>query len=95
MLRDALMHTLVSETNIDVQAYQPVILYLNGSYWGIYNMREKFNKYYLKQHHLINKVDILENNSQLIEGCIDEYNELSMFAKHNDLTKYENWNWIK
>ena len=28
-IRDGLMHTLVAKTNIDIQAYQPVILYLN------------------------------------------------------------------
>ena len=43
LLRDALMHTLVSNTQIDVQAYQPAVMYLNEKYWGIYNIREKFN----------------------------------------------------
>ena len=38
------MHNLVISTNIDIQAYQPAVMYLNGKYWGIYNIREKFNK---------------------------------------------------
>ena len=62
------MHTLVSNTQIDVQAYQPVVVYLNAKYWGIYNIREKFNIAYLQNHHNVDEVDILERNSKLIEG---------------------------
>ena len=95
ILRDALMHTLVSNTQIDVQAYQPVVVYLNGKYWGIYNIREKFNKAYLQQHHNVDEVDILERNSKLIEGSDDEYLELLTYVQENDLTQNKHWNWIE
>ena len=65
-LRDALMHNLVISTNIDIQAYQPAVMYLNGKYWGIYNIREKFNKNYIFQHHNVEKIDALEQNSKII-----------------------------
>jgi len=48
--RDALMHEIVRDLDIDLQAYQPVVVYLNNQYWGIYNLREKFNLSYLRQH---------------------------------------------
>ena len=94
LLRDALMHTLVSNTQIDVQAYQPAVMYLNEKYWGIYNIREKFNKAYLKQHHMVDEVDILERNSKILEGSNDEYLELLTYAQDNDLSQNEHWNWI-
>lgn len=93
-LRDALMHTLVSNTNIDTQAYQPAILYLNGEYWGIYNIREKFNKTYLYQHHGVKEIDALEQNTKLIEGSDKNYKELLEFIKYKDLNNKENWKWI-
>ena len=93
-LRDALMHTLVSNTYIDTQAYQPAILYLNGEYWGIYNIREKFNKTYLYQHHGVKEIDALEQNTKLIEGSDENYKELLEFIKYKDLNNKENWKWI-
>ena len=98
LLRDAMMHTLVSHTQIDVQAYQPVVVYLNEKYWGIYNIREKFNTAYLQQHHAIDAidaVDILEKNSKLLEGNDDEYLELLAYVQDNDLSRNEHWNWIE
>ena len=47
--RDAMMQSLVEHTSLDVQAYKPVILFLNGEYWGIYNIRG-FDKYYLRYY---------------------------------------------
>jgi len=94
-LRDALMHSLVDNTNIDTQAYQPAILYLNGIYWGIYNIREKFNKNYLFRHHGVKEIDALEQNTKLIEGSDKNYKELVEFIKHNDLNNEENWKRIE
>jgi len=32
---------------MDSQAYRPVILFLNGEYWGIHNIRERYDRHYL------------------------------------------------
>ena len=87
MLRDGLMHTLIENTHIDYQAYQPVVVYLNNNYWGIYNLREKFSKHYLKQNHheLTGKIDLLENNAQVKSGDNKQYTQLIDFIKNNDL----------
>ena len=47
LFRDALMHSLVSHTAIDTQAYRPVIVFINGEYWGIHNLRQRIDEYYL------------------------------------------------
>lgn len=99
LLRDALMHSLIEETNIDYQAYQPVVLYLNNKYWGIYNLREKFTQHYIRQNHIdvAGKIDILENNSQVKSGSNKDYNRLMDFVKSNNLSdslvyaQLENW----
>ena len=33
-----------------IQAYRPVVLYVNGSYFGVYFMREKFNEHFVGRH---------------------------------------------
>lgn len=47
LFNDALMHLLSKNTNSDLQAYSPAVLYINGNYWGIHNIRERQDEYYL------------------------------------------------
>lgn len=49
-IRDAFAASLIEETGIAVQAYKPVAVYINGKYWGKYNLREKINEHFIKQH---------------------------------------------
>lgn len=55
-IRDAFVHTLSVRANLklDERTWRPCILYLNGEYWGVYEIREKINdadytKYYFGQ----------------------------------------------
>ncbi len=41
---------LIREPHIHTQAFRPGILYLNGTYWGIHNIRERANKTYVSLH---------------------------------------------
>lgn len=45
--KDCLNAYLVRDLDLDYMAYQPVQLFVNGNYWGLYNLREKVNKHYL------------------------------------------------
>jgi len=95
MLRDAFMHRLCDVMgDIPTQAYQPTLLFINGKYWGIYNLREKQNKAYLQSHYNIKKVDLLENNMTVKEGSAQEYSELIEYIKNNDLSNDENYNYV-
>lgn len=48
MFRDILGQSLIFETDVDTQLYRPSVLYLNGDYWGIHNIREFYDDQYLK-----------------------------------------------
>ena len=47
IFRDAMMSQLAKETKIDTRSYAPSVVYINGNYWGIHNIREKNDEYYL------------------------------------------------
>lgn len=49
--KDCLNAYLIRNLDIDYMAYQPVQLFINGQYWGLYNLREKINKHYLCYNH--------------------------------------------
>ena len=45
--KDCLNAYLVRDLDMEYMAYQPVQLFINGQYWGLYNLREKVNKHFL------------------------------------------------
>ena len=57
-IRDPLMHSLVEDLDIDTSAYQPVVVYLNGQYWGIQNLRELTDENYIANKYNIDAKDI-------------------------------------
>jgi hypothetical protein len=96
MLRDGVIRTLVDES-VDQQAFRPAVVYLNGEYWGILNIREKMNEDHLAAHHDLDAGDIhiLEGSGSVVEGNSDHYQELTAFVNQNDLTVAENYDFVK
>ena len=58
MLRDLTLTGLMENSNVDIQAGRPVAAYINGDYWGLYNIREKINEHYLAALHEVRTEDI-------------------------------------
>jgi hypothetical protein len=56
---DALVHRLVEHTDLDTQAYRPVNVFLNGEYYGILNIRERMDEYYIENHYGIPSGQVL------------------------------------
>lgn len=97
IFRDGMMQTIVKDKiDIDWQAYKPVLLFINGEYWGIHGMREKHNEHYLAANHGIDpdEVDILSNNAEVHNGSADIYNEMINFIERNNLSEAQNYETI-
>ena len=98
MFRDAMITGLVRNRNIDIQAYRPSVVYLNGSYWGILNMREKISKYYLEDNHSYvssDDVDLLESQGSVIEGGNSHYRSMNSFLTSNSMANDNNYEYVK
>jgi hypothetical protein len=94
--RDGLMTGLVKDWNLDVQDYRPAHVYINGEYWGIYNIREKINRYFLAAHHGVHKdsIDLLEHFFSLKRGTRRHYRELLDFLRTHDLSNPANFAYL-
>ncbi|MFC1694178.1 CotH kinase family protein, partial [Candidatus Latescibacterota bacterium] len=102
LLRDGLMQSLVKDLDMDIQEYRPVIVFLNGEYWGIHNMREKLNEEYLASHHGVDpdNIDILEDRFNrpygiVLEGDDEHYKILMEFLSTHNLRIPENYEYVK
>ncbi len=86
--RDALMTGLVRHWDLETQAYRPAIVYINGRYWGVYNIREKVNKYFLNEYFDIDKdsIDLIEHRLTLKEGDKRHYKRLLHYLETHDMS---------
>jgi len=91
LLRDPLMHSLAARMDIDHLAYRPVLLYINGEYWGIHNLREKANEHYFAGHYNVDpdSIDLLENDKFVIHGSADAYRAMLGYLRNTDMTREE------
>lgn len=93
MLRDLTLTGLMQHSNVDIQAGKQIATYLNGVYWGIYNVREKINEHYLAALHNVPSEDItiLERESSVIFGDNQAYVALLNFIGSNSLSITSNY----
>ena len=95
-IRDAMMQSLIRDLDIDYLEYRPAAAYLNGEYWGIYNIREKINEHYVANRHGVDpdNIDMLEGNMQVIHGDSQHYTELINYISTNDMSTDEAYDYI-
>jgi hypothetical protein len=100
MIRDGAIHSmLVDQVDLDVMGYEPVVLYLNGEYWGEYGMRELFNQHYIESHHGADKdsLDFIKNPYtwfEVKEGDKVEWDALADFIRNNNLQNVNNYDYV-
>lgn len=100
--RDALIHALLFDrVDLDLLSYRPAILYLNGAYWGIFNLREHLNNDYLAANHPEidpNNLDLLKNPDvawgEIKDGDDLAYRQLHSYLQNNRLHTEPKYNQV-
>ncbi len=103
-MRDAVLGEISDGIGLYYQAGRPIVLYINGKYYGHYNLREKANKDSLAQWEgitdeaAIKGIDIIEgnglNSTQVIKGSNADWVELVNFCKTHKLSTEENLQYV-
>lgn len=95
--RDAFIQKMVSHLRFDTQDYVPVITYVNGEYWGLLNLRERYDRHYLERRYGIdeNDLDYLDGNASVKEGSNAHYLRMRDFISNNNLAIDENYQYVK
>jgi hypothetical protein len=99
LFKDELVQSLMSGMNVDLQATRPSVLFINGEYWGIHNIRERFDKYYFASHYGVDpdNIDFLGlslDGNEVIEGDDTHYNTMLAYIRNNDLTEDKHYQYI-
>lgn len=86
--RDGLGVNLVKgKMDLDYQDYKPCVVFINGEYHGVYELRERTDEQYISANHEVNadNLDFLEDSMQVQTGDVHDFNKLMEFARNNDL----------
>lgn len=104
-IRDAYTHKIYHNLNPNnaISAYRPVHVYINGGYWGIYNLRERQDENYLEDNFGFknDEVDFLEYDyaepqcKKTISGDWTDFENLKTFVLENDLSLSANYEVMK
>lgn len=94
MFRDILgQQATLLNMDIDIMGFKPSILYVNGEYMGIHNIREKVNEDYIVSSYNMDadSFDMVENETYAENGDLTAYNEF-LTLLNKDLSSDANYN---
>ncbi|MCU0348925.1 MAG: CotH kinase family protein, partial [Saprospiraceae bacterium] len=90
LLANVLMQALLADADIETQAARPVVVFLNGTYWGIHSLTERYDKYYLANYHEadLDEIDLVEiaMSYQVKEGSSADYEAMIASLVGSDLS---------
>ena len=93
-ITDHLCNQIASKTKSGYTASKPIILYLNGEYWGIYFLQERIDDEYIKSNYNpdSDSIDLISSWYGFTdEGNNENYLKLYNFIKMNDLKIQSNY----
>ena len=84
-------------TSVDMMDGKPCVLFINGDYWGVYELREKQDKDYIENNSGVpaDQIDFLQFDGDIIVGRNTAFLNMSSFIGSNDMSVQTNYNTAK
>lgn len=97
LFRDAFCASYFGNTGLDVEAYRPVIVFIDGEYWGIHEMRERAKEEsYYREHYNQTNIDLIEDDIYpVVTGDTVHWSALTNFINNNSLSVQSNYEYVK
>lgn len=94
MLRDVFNQSLVADRNMETQPGEPCAVFLNGEYWGLYNLQSRFSAGYFEEKYGLSEDEIIvvKQDNRVSVGRDEDlalYEKLVSFAQKTDLSDPE------
>jgi len=94
-LEDAMGTSLLEGTQVDYQRSRQVVVFYNGHYYGIHDLREKLNEHFVETNYGIDAeaIDFIKHTNMTIDvsgGVADDYIDLLNFISASDFTGENN-----
>ena len=91
MLRDVFNQSLVADRDIETQPGEPCAVFLNGEYWGLYNLQSRFSAGYFEEKYGLDKDEIIvvKQDNRVSVGRDEDlalYEELVSYVREADMS---------
>jgi len=95
-MRDNFLQGLIPGEILETQQNDMVIVFLDGEYWGFYNLYEEYSKHYFADNYDIDEenVAIIKHGKNIEAGSekdFDNYKEAISFISNNDMSIQSNY----
>lgn len=93
-MRDGLMQRAAAwNCDLDYEGHRAAIVFMNGQYWGIQNLRERSNDKNIECNYDMDNIDVIKNNWEVCAGDNANWQAFQAFYKESGHTwdEYEEW----
>lgn len=92
-IRDMLASSISEGLGVDYQRGRAAIVYYNGEYFGIHNIRERSNEYYYETHYDYDpdNIDLLKADNSVSVGSGVDYQQLMDWLESHHLDEEQNY----
>ena len=102
-IEDAMAGALLEGSGVDYQRSRQVVVFYNGKYYGIHDMRERYNRNYVETNYgidantveMVKQLGNVEHITASGDGTIDSYLAMLQYVGNNDMSKAENYEMAK
>lgn len=108
VIRDLYLQSLAENTSLDRQHGRPVLVFLNGEYWGIHDLRERFDDEYIERNYGLSASEFVQLETMWEEpyhsvpaydrGNPDgaqSYADLRTFVQNNGVVSLANYDHVR
>jgi len=97
-MRDIVQTSLAAETDVMYQAAEMCVVYINGQYWGHYNMRERINPISIAQWEGwtsdTDSMDLVKSNRTVVQGSNDSFEAIASWVEKNGVKTQEDIDYV-
>ncbi len=93
--KDRLVSELAADQGFATMHYVPCLLFLDGEFWGLYHITEKYDEKYFSYYYNVPEEDVVDIKSKGVEVGIEDdmklLNKMKEFITENDMSDPENY----
>ena len=95
-VRDRMASSVSEGLGVDYQRGRGAVVYYNGEYFGIHNIRERSTEYYFETHYGLNpdEIDLIKADNTVSAGSSIDYVKLMEWVEENHLDDAENYAYV-
>lgn len=93
-MRDAIIQRSTAwNVDLDYEAYRAAVVFVNGKYVGIQNLRERSNDNNIETNYGLEETDVIKNNYEVVNGDSENWTAFQAFYNESGHTwdEFEKW----